>query len=117
MSISFQWRGDFENDEVNTLHVDFGSDLAAFYFQSCGFTPTDAGSSSYSASRRESLAFRSLQVVGIAVVGACGNRMRPRSPIRTFRCPSSVVWVWHPAPKSVYGATSIPINAVRSLAS
>lgn len=43
MSISFQWRGDFENDEVNTLHADFESDLTAFYFQSCGFTPTDAG--------------------------------------------------------------------------
>jgi GNAT superfamily N-acetyltransferase len=25
------------------LHVDFESDLTAFYFQSCGFTPTDAG--------------------------------------------------------------------------
>ncbi len=25
------------------LHVDFDDDAAAFYFQSCGFTPTNAG--------------------------------------------------------------------------
>jgi hypothetical protein len=25
------------------LHVDFDDDLRAFYFDSCGFTPTNAG--------------------------------------------------------------------------
>ncbi len=69
MTISYEWRGEFGNAELNALHAEgFGhrvltddwrnqlrehslgwvcarraGDLAGFYFGACGFAPTSAG--------------------------------------------------------------------------
>lgn len=72
MAITYQWRGEFNriqdvmvakdarHQRIGTglvaaardgarragcewLHVDFENDLRAFYFDECGFTPTNAG--------------------------------------------------------------------------
>lgn len=59
MTISYGWRGDFTNAELNELvavavaearaavcewlHADFDDDLRPFYFAGCGFIPTNAG--------------------------------------------------------------------------
>jgi hypothetical protein len=72
MTITYQWRGEFTNPELNALHaegfnhrvldddwwgqlnrhslgwcewlhVDFEDHLRAFYFDACGFEPTNAG--------------------------------------------------------------------------
>jgi hypothetical protein len=66
MTITYAWRADFENAEVNALHaeafelvavavrearaagcewlhVDFEDHLRAFHFDGCGFEPTNAG--------------------------------------------------------------------------
>ncbi|MBI4935776.1 MAG: hypothetical protein HY828_17985 [Actinobacteria bacterium] len=43
-AVHFEWRGAFTNAEVNEwLHVDFDDDLRPFYFDACGFRPTNAG--------------------------------------------------------------------------
>ena len=43
VTITYDWRGDFENADVAALHADFEDHLARFYFQACGFAPTRAG--------------------------------------------------------------------------
>jgi hypothetical protein len=67
MAISYEWRGEFTSPEANALHaecfdhpvlgddewdwrgqvewlhVDFEDHLRGFYFDACGFTPTNAG--------------------------------------------------------------------------
>jgi len=37
VEITYEWRGDFDNAELNALHAE------AFCFEACGFTPTNAG--------------------------------------------------------------------------
>jgi hypothetical protein len=59
MTITYEWRGQFTSAEANALHaecfdhpvlsddewlhVDFEDHLRGFYFDACGFTPTNAG--------------------------------------------------------------------------
>ncbi|WP_199818769.1 hypothetical protein [Streptomyces sp. NRRL B-1347] len=53
MTITYEWRGGFDNADVNALHaegfghrvldVDFDDELRPFYFEACGFRPTPAG--------------------------------------------------------------------------
>jgi hypothetical protein len=49
MTIEYEWRGAFGNDEFHVLHAEafetriFDDDLLAFYFDACGFRPTNAG--------------------------------------------------------------------------
>jgi hypothetical protein len=56
VSITYAWREDVTNAEMNALHaeafdtrvyewmhVDFDDHLRPFYFDACGFTPTNAG--------------------------------------------------------------------------
>ena len=41
--INYEWRGEVANAEMDALHVDFEDHLRAFYFDTCGFTPTNGG--------------------------------------------------------------------------
>jgi hypothetical protein len=60
MTVSYEWRGGFTSAEANALHAEcfghpvLGDDewdwrgqvedhLRGFYFDACGFTPTNAG--------------------------------------------------------------------------
>lgn len=56
MTVTFAWRGAVRNEEINLLHaegfdheygewlhVDFDDHLKSFYFDACGFRPTNAG--------------------------------------------------------------------------
>ena len=49
MEITHEWRGDFDNAELNALHAEafdhrlLDDDWKAQYFEACGFTPTNAG--------------------------------------------------------------------------
>lgn len=43
MTVSYEWRGRFDNIGVNLLHADFEDHLRGFYFDTCGFRPTAAG--------------------------------------------------------------------------
>ncbi|GCB50469.1 hypothetical protein [Streptomyces sp. NL15-2K] len=44
MTITFEWRGDFDNAAVNALHAaGFNHHALEVNFDACGFKPTTAG--------------------------------------------------------------------------